>query len=353
MGNHVVSRPRRVGDSLPSEIAVLISVLAHGLAILSWEHRAVWRQVPLLRPLIARLAPARPAPPPVPVAPTITFVPTPSASEPQPPRRFMETDDTQVTGEEPKQAEFYSDRSTVAANPENPTGKIGDTPYLAGTDTRMLSTESVVPTPAIPARPAPPAPPPPPPRPAPTPQPATPEPVPPPKPVAETGVRVIEEPKLALLEKPLPAAPLPPPPAAPPAAPALPALPGSRREIAAVKSRLTAAGAGRIGIAAFNVAGSPFGEYDKALIRAVQSRWYALIEQNGLYERAGQVTLRFLLMADGSVQDLAVKENTAGQILGLFCEKAVVDSAPFAPLPETLRSLIGEDAREVNFTFYY
>ena len=112
-------------------------------------------------------------------------------------------------------------------------------------------------------------------------------------------------------------------------------------------------GAGRIGIAAFNVAESPFGAYDKAIIRAVQSRWYALIEHNQLYERAGQVTLHFNLLPDGSVRALETKENSAGVTLGLFCEKAIVDSAPFEPLPDRLRTLIGSQAREVDFTFYY
>jgi hypothetical protein len=128
---------------------------------------------------------------------------------------------------------------------------------------------------------------------------------------------------------------------------------GQSREMPSVKSRMTAVGAGRIGVGAFNIARSPFAEYDKAIIRAVQKRWYALIEQNGLYERAGTVTLHFNLMSDGSVKNMELKENTAGQILELFCEKAVVDSAPFLPLPENLRALIRNDPREVNFTFYY
>jgi hypothetical protein len=50
---------------------------------------------------------------------------------------------------------------------------------------------------------------------------------------------------------------------------------------------------------------------------------------------------------------MKVAENTAGQVLALFCEKAIVESAPFEPLPETLRLLIGKQPREVNFTFYY
>jgi len=85
----------------------------------------------------------------------------------------------------------------------------------------------------------------------------------------------------------------------------------------------------------------------------VQSRWYALISQNGLYERAGTVTLHFYILQDGSVQNMEFKENSAGEILGLFCQKAVVDSAPFASLPDNLRMLIGNDPREVSFTFYY
>jgi hypothetical protein len=128
---------------------------------------------------------------------------------------------------------------------------------------------------------------------------------------------------------------------------------GSEREIAAKKSQLKTAGTAKIGVAAFNVAESPFGGYDKLIVRAVQSRWYALIEQNSLYERAGQVTLRFQLLDDGTVQAMEVKENTAGQVLALFCEKAVMESAPFAPLPGELRVLIGKEPREVNFTFYY
>ena len=65
------------------------------------------------------------------------------------------------------------------------------------------------------------------------------------------------------------------------------------------------------------------------------------------------MTLHFYLLADGSVKQMEFKENSAGEILGLFCQKAVVDSAPFAPLPENLQMLIGHDPREVNFTFYY
>ncbi len=337
--------PVKAREYLSSEIAVLTSVILHVLTILSWEQRDLLGRFPLFRPLAKALrasAAAFPRSTPA-LVPTITFVEAPEPQRPKPEERrtFIETDASQVSGEQPPDAKFYSDKSTVAANPDNPTGKIADTPYLDGKETRVMSTETVVPSPASAPTPAiPPAPlSPPPPK-------VMEKPVESEKKLADEGTKVVEVKKLVMAEKPVE---LPQPPAPPPA----PARSGSSREIATIKSHMTAVGAGRIGVAAFNVTGSPFGEYDKALIRAVQSRWYALIEQNGLYERAGTVTLHFNLLKDGSVQNMEVKENTAGQILSLFCEKAVVDSAPFAPLPENLEVLIGSDPREVNFTFYY
>ena len=68
---------------------------------------------------------------------------------------------------------------------------------------------------------------------------------------------------------------------------------------------------------------------------------------------AGTVELKFDLLADGSVAKMEMKANSAGPALGLYCQKAVVESAPFAPLPEDLKRLIGGDSREIIFTFYY
>jgi outer membrane biosynthesis protein TonB len=345
-------------------IAILISAVLHLVAAGVWKYReVVLRFHPLARLASVLTTPREAANKPAAAQiPTITFVelpaeppPPPKPPEP-PPRTFIETDNTQVTGEKPKDAQFYSDRSTVAANPTNPTGKTGDTPFLDGKQTKIVSTENVVPGP--PPAPAPKPSPPQPPAPKPTPppvvaKPVEPKPKEPEKPVADAGLKIVEEKKVAqatpVLPKPAPA----PAPAPAPVPSPMPVGGGATREIAATKSRMTAIGVSRSGVAAFNVAESPFGAYDKEIIRAVQSRWYGLIQQNALYERAGTVRLRFELLADGSVQNLKIAENSAGEILGLFCEKAIVDSAPFKPLTEQLRALIGDDPREVNFTFYY
>ncbi|MBM3858754.1 MAG: hypothetical protein FJ395_03785 [Verrucomicrobia bacterium] len=426
-------------ENVQFETAVLVSLALHVALLSGWEQRAMLVRVPVVGSIVKALTPA---PKPVvvaqakttePIEPVITFVEekeTPPLSVPAPapparPKQFIETDSNQVTGEKPKETDFYSDRSTVAANLQNPTAKTGEMPYLDGKDTRMLSTEDVTPrrtppgVPLPPSRPTPPSPP----SPAPAhamlapskpaasapllkpldlprrpPQEAKPEvkslgenkglkegterkgALEKPKPVPEEGLKTQPETKLAMLtppptpktvpmpppEPPQPETPpakpelsLPQPPPVPPSPPSSPAGgtgsagSGSEREIAARKSRLTSVGVTRLGIPAFNVAESPFGAYDKAIVRAVQSRWYALIEKNALYERAGEVTIHFQLLPDGSVTNAEVKATTAGEILALFCQKAIVESAPFAPWPEQLRAYLGNEPRDVDFTFYY
>lgn len=420
-------------ENVQLETAVLVSLALHVAFLGGWEQRAALARVPVVGAVVRALTPApRPvtvaqAKPEAPVEPVITFVedkePAPVPAAPAPPKHFIETDNTQVTGEKPKETDLYSDRSTVVANQSNPTAKTGDTPFLDGTETRMLSTENVAPILTPPGVPLPPGPPqaarpatpasagP---RPAPLLKPldlparareeekrveAKPEvkspgenkgvkegterkgPLEKPAPVPDEGMKPQPETKLAMLTPPptpktVPVPPPPPPqpetppvkpelslqqPAPSPGSPAMAAGGGgtgsagssSAREIATRKSRLNTIGVDRMGVTAFNVAESPFGAYDKQIVRAVQSRWYALIEKNGLYERAGEVTIHFQLRADGTVTNAEVKTTSAGEILALFCQKAIVESGPFAPWPEDLRTYLGNEPRDVDFTFYY
>ena len=360
------------------ELAMVVSVLIHlaGLA-LSVHRETVVRLANALR---ARQENAASLESPV---QTITFVEVPeparSATRREPPRTFVETSPRQVTGEEPKEAEMYSDKSTVAANPENPAGKTGETPFLDGNETRVMSTGNIPGPPGPPAAPTPALPssalnviPAPPPafQPTPVPEPAAPAPpAPPPEPPAAPPKLVAEQgEKLAKEIKPSPPArppaPKPPTTTLAPAATAMPpstggpaATPapgaGTGGEIASAKARLNASGTMRSGVSAFNVKSSPFGAYDLKIVKAVQSRWYALIEKFGVYERAGEVTVYFQLLDDGTIANLEIKKNTVGEFLAGICQKAIADSAPFDPLPDTLRVLVGKDPRDVNFTFYY
>jgi hypothetical protein len=367
-------------------IAVLLSLLLHVSAGEGWQHRVALMKLPVLS-LLTKLVhvaypPARPAPQPV---QTLTFVElaTPRANVPevkkgQEAKQFVETDPSQVTGEKPKDTKYYSDKSTVAANPNNPTGKTSDTPYLNGNETRVPNTLDVLTPSGVSAplirQPGSPSTPPsapkttpkvaeaaPEPKPTSVPQPKAPE---QPKEPAPLGLKIVEEQKVAMAQKPVaqpqvvtgaavPEVPTDPSTAAPgsPAIVTEPGVPG--RELVARKAHLTVAGVSRSGIAAFGVEESPFGAYDKKLIKAVQSHWYALIDHYGIYESADVVTVKFALLDDGQVRDVTSTDSGQSRILSLFCEKAIIESGPFDPLADELRALIGKEPREISFTFYY
>ena len=109
----------------------------------------------------------------------------------------------------------------------------------------------------------------------------------------------------------------------------------------------------RSGVTAFNVEASPFGAYDKKVIKAIQSRWFQLIDRYGIYETTATVTVYFELYDDGQVKNVKTIEGTGNSILSLFCEKAIIESGPFDPWPDELRALAGKEPRQATFTFYY
>ncbi len=107
-------------------------------------------------------------------------------------------------------------------------------------------------------------------------------------------------------------------------------------------------------VPSLDVRATPFGAYDAALVEAVTQRWYDLLDsQQFAMDRSGKVTLRFHLNYDGTITDMSVVQNTVGDLLGYVCQKAISDPAPFAPWPSDMRRMIGENYREITFTFYY
>ena len=105
--------------------------------------------------------------------------------------------------------------------------------------------------------------------------------------------------------------------------------------------------------ASLDTKATPFGAYDAALVEAISGRWYTLLdEREYAADSRGKVVLRFCLHHDGRVTDMNVGDNSAGEVLGLLCQKAVLDPAPFAAWPSDMRRTLG-DTRNIQFTFYY
>src|ERR1043166_8556979 len=107
----------------------------------------------------------------------------------------------------------------------------------------------------------------------------------------------------------------------------------------------------KLSMASLNAVITPFSEYDSALIEAIKLRWFTLLEERS-YSSSGKVVLQFHLHSDGRITDMTVAENTTGEVLGLICQKAVLDPAPFGAWPSDMRRLLG-DTRAIQFTFFY
>jgi len=99
---------------------------------------------------------------------------------------------------------------------------------------------------------------------------------------------------------------------------------------------------------------TPFGAYDAALVDAVTSCWWDLLESRQFaLDRTGRVTVHFRLNEDGTVSEVGIKDNNVGELLGYVCANAIEKAAPFGPWPSDLRKLVDQNFRDITFTFYY
>lgn len=100
--------------------------------------------------------------------------------------------------------------------------------------------------------------------------------------------------------------------------------------------------------------GSPLGGYDARFIAAVQECWWALLEaQRYSLDRLGKVVVEFRLTAEGRVTDLRVVNSDVGEIYTTLCQLAITKPSPYEKWPTDVRRLVGNDYRDIRFTFYY
>lgn len=260
------------------------------------------------------------------------------AAESEIPLVFVEVSQAQTTAEPPKNALYYSDKNSKAANPE--ADKDTGVPKIDGTQEHVAKTEDTPRQEYKPLQPTVPA------------QPAkqqqeevkaAPTQAQPPgdlamakpnlNPRQDTGQAPKPRPRTSVREA---------------LARQNPAfrIPGAKmKQDGGVRASL--------GPTSLDVKSSISGAYDAALIEAIANRWYALLDERDYsLESRGKVVLHFNLHYDGRITEMTVAENTTGEMLALICEKAVLDPAPFDPFPSELRRLLG-DVRKIRFTFIY
>ena len=257
-----------------------------------------------------------------------------SPQQQQVPLMFVDVSPAQAVTEPPQNTKFYSDRSSRAANKE--TDKDTNLPKITGKQTEVVRTENVPREKFVPLQPSPPAP-----------QPQPPQEEQKPKPAYTPGDLAMAKPDQtprkdegeAKQSRPRTIRE------------ALARLPNNRLPGEKMQQQ---GGAKRPALEpSFDVAASPFADYDRALVEAISYRWYSLLDEHQYAsDSRGKVVLQFHLHYDGRITDMNMAENSAGEMLGLLCQKAVLDPAPFATWPSDMRRLLG-DIRSIQFTFYY
>lgn len=112
-------------------------------------------------------------------------------------------------------------------------------------------------------------------------------------------------------------------------------------------------GVPRRGEVSFDVKATPFGEYDRAFIAAIEQSWHNLLDNHRGGQRSGRVVLDFKLRSDGRIVDMKIDGNEVGPILGMLCQRAVEIPAPYAKWPPEMLTKIKGNTREIRFTFHY
>jgi len=241
-------------------------------------------------------------------------------------------DVSQAAAEAPKQAKYYSDKNSRAANPEVTIES--DQPKLNGRQNNVPQTEDVPkPVKAKPATPTPPQ--------------------------KNTETKPKEKPAASGLH----------PGALQPGKPADSTNPDSQpkprprtvREALAQQSKPPGlqmqqeGGVPRRDLSAsFDALATPFGDYDGRIVNAIRQRWYDLLDsQQFAMDRTGKTTVFFHLNPDGAVTELKITDNTVGELLGYVCQEAIQQAAPFGPWSSDMRRMVGANFREITFTFYY
>jgi hypothetical protein len=248
---------------------------------------------------------------------------------------FVEVNPVAATPEPPKDAKFYSDKNSKAANPE--ADRETDIPKISGKQEQVVRTENVPrkiePEKFVPLQPA---------------KPPEVAKEAPPKPVEKPGDLAMGTPELRPPAETV-EAPRPRPRTIKEALARKPSnrIPGeAMKQDGGVKRRLE--------ISSMDAKATPFGAYDAAMVEAISRRWYALLDQRDYAsDSRGRVVLHFRLYHDGSVKAMEIPENSTGsEVLGLLCRKAVEDPSPFPVWPSDMRRMLG-DTRSIQFTFYY
>ena len=286
--------------------------------------------------------------------------PTPRANP-----RYLETDPSKETAEEPKERTFESNANSIAASNATPSGDAPlpsqegkDRPFMQmQTQDYSVPTEGAQPQVAA-APPAPVVTPTPAPAQTPTPRPTvTPKPTPLPEPLATPAPDQLAmlsgtpPPPLLDPEEPEPTLEVGPtaPAVAPRPLPERPAASAYRQQ--QEETKITGSITNR-GPTAANAVATPLGRYRKQISDAIGSRWYYYVKAKSDLASLGTARLVAEVDAQGRIQNLRIVSNSANEAFANICLQSFQE-AQIPPIPPDLVPTLPGGRLPLEFSFTY
>jgi outer membrane biosynthesis protein TonB len=111
--------------------------------------------------------------------------------------------------------------------------------------------------------------------------------------------------------------------------------------------------AGRItnrGVSSVNALGTPLGRYQKLILDAIGSRWYAFVDRQMDLISIGTTRVVFVVDRSGHVKNLKIVQNTSNEALANVCIQSIQD-AQLPPMPDELAAMLPPEGMDVDLPF--
>jgi hypothetical protein len=96
--------------------------------------------------------------------------------------------------------------------------------------------------------------------------------------------------------------------------------------------------------------------YENSIKATISGYYYMLMSTSFPHHTTfpeGKVVLKFRLYPDGHVSDVNVVESTMDDSMVAICKRAILDTAPFEPWPESMRRRVHWDYVSIPYVFYF
>jgi len=104
------------------------------------------------------------------------------------------------------------------------------------------------------------------------------------------------------------------------------------------------------GVSSVNALGTPLGRYQKFLLDAIGSRWYAFVDRQIDLISIGTARVVFVVDRSGHVKNLKIVENTSNEALANVCIQSIQD-AQLPPMPDDLATTLPPQGLDMDIPF--